>query len=380
MCKTLLICALIVAQVSLGDLNARIQHRRPRLQINQFRSKVTQPSKDEPQRRTFITALLAAEINYLEGLLADQNQSKKPRKPKTKPGKGSNQTKKPHHTPHVHATGQYQSSSKPEKFVSKLDPFYMIAAPDLTKESKISSDYEKPVETPVKTSIKTPEPATPSSPSSTKYGELDHYNLNSYLPPAPSSPVKESSYSPELTYELPPPPSPPAPPVTTYETPSPAPAYEAPVVSYEKPAPPPTYESLAPAPAPVLSYEAPVPAPAYEAPAYSTGEFEYRAPATTYQTPTPVKITPFTAYKPAETVTYEEPKPAPVSSYQSPVPVPAASYQTPEVVKPNAAPAETNQHPLTFFHSSQAEKVHDGGEWPTVYYNTFHGNEKSLIL
>jgi len=75
MYKTVLIFSLVLAQVSLGDFNARIQHRRPRFQNTQVRPRVNLPRKEQPQRRTFITALLAAEVQFLEGLLADQQTS-----------------------------------------------------------------------------------------------------------------------------------------------------------------------------------------------------------------------------------------------------------------------------------------------------------------
>ena len=72
----------------------------------------------------------------------------------------------------------------------------------------------------------------------------------------------------------------------------------------------------------------------------------------------------------------------------SPVLAPAPASYPP----PPPAPPSYNQHPHTFFHEAQAEKVHDksdaksaggnggGGEWPTVYYNTFEGSKKTLIL
>merc|ERR1711963_472289 len=100
----------------------------------------------------------------------------------------------------------------------------------------------------------------------------------------------------------------------------------------------------------------------------------------------------FTGYEP----NYEVPAPAPSNQPAAPAPVQNSepSYSSPEpeyklVIVPQpayAAPAASypapavNQHPHTFFHESQAQKVHDGGEWPTVYYNTFEGTKKTLIL
>jgi len=349
MYKLVLVLSVILAHVTLGDMNARFLHRRAGRQQRPHtitRTKASQRNKEEPQRRTFITALLAAEIQYLEGLLADQENSRNPPK-KHKPGK--TKAKKQHS--HKPASSQYQSSSAPQKYVSKLDPFYMIAAPDLTKETKSSNSYEAPTET------------------TTKYGELEHYNLKGYLPPAPSA--KKPVASEPLSYDLPqvtpytttttttPPPPPPS-----YQTPS-APAYSAPAPApYEAPAPAPAYAAPEPA------YEAPVPAPAYKEPeptyqqSYSAPSVEplYTAPASTYPSPqvsyAPAEPTPEVSYAPA----------APVVTYATPQPV--SSYKT----------ASSNSHPLTFFHDSQAEKVHDGGEWPTVYYNTFDSGKKTLIL
>jgi len=337
MYKTVFICSLILAQVSLGDFNARIQHRRPRFQNTQVRPRVNLPRKEKPQRRTFITALLAAEVQFLEGLLADQqtSASQQSTRQKVKPGK---------HHPHKlkKPSGPYQATSKPPKYVSKLDPFYMIAAPDLTKESPKAAEYEAPSED--------------TTATTSKYGELEHYNLKGYLPPPPVKSAYKAPAPVEYS-QPPPPPTTTAAPVTksystpAYEAPAPAPAYQpaAPAYqpaapAYEAPAPAPAYQPVAPTPAPVQSYK--------PEPSYSSPEPEYK-----------LVIVPQPAY-PVPAASY----PAPAASY--PAPVPAASYPAPAV----------NQHPHTFFHESQAKKVHDGGEWPTVYYNTFEGTKKTLIL
>lgn len=356
MYKILLVCSVILAQVSLGDFNARIQHRRPRFQNTQIRPRVNLPrKKEEPQRRTFITALLAAEVHFLEGLLADQQASSSQQSTRQKARPRPQKQTKP--------SGPYQASSKPPKFVSKLDPFYMIAAPDLTKESPKTAEYEAPSED--------------TSTTTSKYGELEHYNLKGYLPPPP--PPADSSYKAPAPVEYnqppPPPPSTTAAPLVTksystpaYEAPAPAPAYQPAAPSYEEPAPAPAYQPAAPsyeapAPAPAApSYEAPVPAPAYQPAAPS-----YEAPA------------PAPSYQPAAPAPVQNSEP----SYSSPEPeyklviVPQPAYAAPAASYP--APA-VNQHPHTFFHESQAQKVHDGGEWPTVYYNTFEGTKKTLIL
>merc|ERR1712203_606 len=81
---------------------------------------------------------------------------------------------------------------------------------------------------------------------------------------------------------------------------------------------------------------------------------------------------------------YEAPVPAP--AYVAPAPAPAPSYEAPAPAqyRPTAAtkelsPSPTNPNPHTFFHDAQAGAVHDT-EWPTVYYNTFQGNQATLIL
>merc|ERR1711936_1084712 len=287
---SLLTIATILAIISLGDSDARIQYRHPRYQrqTSQHAQKVGRKvSVDPPQRRTFISALLMAEVQFLEGLLADQQREAQKAKPR--PHKHS-KTHPAHKVKYQRPHKQVRPASPPKKYVSKLDPFRMLDAPDLSKEAPVTEKT-----------------------TTVKYGELEHYNLGSYLPPPPSD------YKPSL------PASPPAyqlPPVTT-EAPSyaPPPPPPPPPVKYVDPAPAPAYHQ------PLPAYEAPVKAPAYEAPV--------KAPA-----------------------------------YEAPVNAPA--YET-------ASTSNTNPHPHTFFHEAQAEKVHDG-EWPTVYYNTFQGNQKTLIL
>jgi len=227
-----------------------------------------------------------AEVQFLEGLLADQQREN---------GQAAKQRPHQHGQTPVHKI-KYQrphaavrKPSPPKKYVSKLDPFRMLDAPDLTKEAYKAPETEKT--------------------STVKYGELEHYNLGSYLPP-PASDYKPTSQDNQETYQLPP--------VTT----------EAPY------APPPT------SPPPPVKYLEPATAPAYQPP----------APA------------------------YHQP-PAPAPAYHQP-PAPAPAYEAP--TKSQSSPL-TNPHPHTFFHEAQAEAVHDG-EWPTVYYNTFQGNQKTLIV
>ena len=302
--NSLLILSIILAQISLGDFDARIPYRQPRYQRPshhshhhplQHRQKVSKVP-DKPKRRTFVAALLSAEVAFLEGILAEQQREaakkQKPRAPNhIHPGKIKYQ--RPH--------AVRKPPPAPPKYVSKLDPFRMIAAPDLSKEAPQTASYEAPV-----SSSEAPEaPEAPSPSTSTvKYGELEHYNLGGYLPPPPPPPPP-----PAAAYQ----PAPPPPPQPSYQLPPvtpQAPAYEPP----PPPPPPPQYK--------------PVAAPAYEAPA-----------------PAPAQYRPTAA----------------PSKELSP------------------SPTNSNPHPHTFFHDAQADAVHDG-EWPTVYYNTFQGNQATLIL
>lgn len=308
--------SLLVCQFSVGDCNARVRYPR---KVNHRAAPVR---KEQPQRRTFISALLMAEITYLEGLLADQQSGRKPSK---KPSSGKHQA---HKAPKQHpAKAQYQGPTRPEKYVSKLDPFHMIAAPDLTKE-KAKETTKETYDVPA------------AETTTNKYGELEHYNLKGYLPP-----LETETDTSQVT--------------DSYATPAPAPANTYQLV--QAPAAP-SYAAQE------FSYEAPAPAPAYSPPA--SPEPLYAAPASTY------------------------PAPQPEPAYKAPAAAPAPAY------KVEAAPPTSYQqhsHPLTFFHDAQASAVHETGsqgagaagadsaaagtgEWPTVYYNTFDGSKKTLIL
>ena len=312
---------LLLAHVSLARHHHHHRQLRPRPRL----PRLSQPEPQPPQRRTFITALLAAEVAYLEGLLADQQQ----KRPKQAPGNSLH-----HGGRKPKPAAQQPAASLPRpQYVPKLDPFYMLAPPDLTKESPKTESYAAP-EVPAPAPAYAPEVPAPAPVTTTsKYGELEHYNLGGYLPPVSApAPAAPAPYNP------PPPPPPNSYKIATTTT------------TTTTPPPPPTTQSYA-APAPVKSYK-------YKLAA---------APALAYPPPQP-------AYPPPKP-TYPVLAPAP-ASYPPPPP----------------APPSYNQHPHTFFHEAQAEKVHDksdaksaggnggGGEWPTVYYNTFEGSKKTLIL
>ena len=358
--KVLLLAGILLAHASLGDSNAghyrEAPRRRPRHQRVRPRLGAA-PVKVEPpaERRTFITALLAAEVAYLEGLLADQATQAS-----ANPGHHQRPT-----VQHKHKHSAPYQATKPVKYVSKLDPFYMIAAPDLTKEYPKTESYDAPKENPT-SSYAAPAVTTTTA----KYGELEHYNLGSYLPP----PAKVAPQ---------------------YEEPAPAPAYAPPPNSYQiatTTAPPPatttsykasdnSYVNLAP------SYEAPAPAPEYEQPAPT---YAQPAPAASPVQETKLVLVPNPSYAPGP------------SSYSLP---PAPSYAPRPPSYPAPKQPSYNLHPHTFFHDAQAAKVHDksdqledeigdnigsssnaapmvgsSGEFPTIFYNNLGGTSKNTLI
>lgn len=86
--------------------------------------------KKPAERRTFITALLAAEVAYLEGILSDRTQ------PRPRPSRRPTKPLQVHRSP-AHPIAQAHSQVPPvKKLVAKLDPFYMLDAPDLSGQVK----------------------------------------------------------------------------------------------------------------------------------------------------------------------------------------------------------------------------------------------------
>jgi len=357
--KALLLAGIVLAHVTLGDFNAGYyregpQQRRPRYQ--RLRPRLSPaPVKEEPaQRRTFITALLAAEVAYLEGLLSDQATGGNKQPAHHQRGKAVQHAHAHKHNS-VHHSAPYQAAAtKPVKYVSKLDPFYMIAAPDLTKESPKTDSYDAPKENPAST----PAYDAPAVTTTTaKYGELEHYNLGSYLPPPPAKPAPQ------------------------YDEPAPAPAYAPPPNSYQiatttTPPATTTKSYSAPTISYAPSYQQPAPAPAYENP----------APAPAYHKPAPTY---------GQTASAPETKLVLVPSY----PRPSPSYA------PGPPSYSYNQHPHTFFHDAQVSKVHDksdqveaeigdnvgsssnagpitgsNGDFPTIFYNNLGGSSKNTLI
>jgi len=340
------------------------------------------PVPQKAGRRT-ISALLQAEVDFLENILNTRTQPA-----------GKNKKRPVHHKPqHVHQKPVHQSHhhthppkttyhKKPEP---QLDPFIMLEAPDLS--SKPADNYDAPASTdnyvaPVKTetSYGAPEeveeyeaplptygayelvysgtvsPATtvkPTSPS--KYEETfvnigSSYSVGSPAPaPAPAAAQYHGAfevYKPAPSKGYLPPPSKPAP---AYSAPAAAPAYEAPAPApaYSAPAPAPAYSAPAPAPA----YSAPAPAPAYSAPTPA-----YSAPSPTpgrgYLPPSSKTAPSYSA--PAEAPAYEAPAPtysapayeAPASAPAYEAPLPTYSASAPAYETPTAAPAYSAPAPL----------------------------------
>jgi len=179
---------LVLASFASGDSNARINSNHPRLQ-----SKLTAPHTVRTQvpqrsnRRTFVTVLLAAEVAYLEGLLSKQNKKASKKNPKTKPSKpvhnhihSHNKVKHTHKQQHPTYAFKKATTTPKAKYVSKLDPFYMLAAPDLSAKSP---SYNVP-EAPPAASNKAPPAASYKAPQAASYkGPAVTEVAPSYAPP-----------------------------------------------------------------------------------------------------------------------------------------------------------------------------------------------------
>jgi len=414
----------IMAKLATGDSNARIQSRLtaphpPRLLVSKA-------VPDKPSRRTFVTAILAAEVAYLESLLSKQNQKKK-QKPKHPKGVSNHihRPKKVRPRPQKPAPAHEKPPSTTTEYVSKLDPFYMITAPDLSVKSESyksspAAEYSAPAPPPPPVTEVAPLPtygayqeykvvpsAAPQStekttekPSTTtlKYGDFELYQPKGYLPPSPPKKVakppaykapqkpepKPVTYRPKHSY-LPPTKKKPKtikphykpskgylPPVkqskpsyklpAKHQAPASPPKYKAPASPLKQKSPPPvTYR-------PVKGYLPPVKqstASSYKAPEQTSDAPEQKAPAPNTEIPkyeAPQEST--TSKKVTEGEAYE---------------APASTTTTIPVYKPSSPPPRAtynpNPHPHTFFHDAQAEKVHKG-DWPPIYYNSLHGTER----
>merc|ERR1712013_683425 len=162
----------------------------------------------EPVRtRRSITAFLAAEVLFLEGILAAQNTGKKNSVKKVKGRRPVNN--------HIHSTGVSKHSYPPPVRqdtrppaipsstttistttlpISQLDPFIMLTAPDLSRPKQGLQSYTDDIftETVVSSKSQDAKREVPLSYQQSKYGEYELYNPVIF---APSSESEELSTS-----------------------------------------------------------------------------------------------------------------------------------------------------------------------------------------
>ena len=426
-----LIVVLLVKLTSC-DSNARIQSTLTAPDPPRHFS--SHPAHDKPSRRTFVTAILAAEVAYLESLLSKQNQKKK-QKPKHLKSVSNNHIHRPKKV-RAQAPKPTPAYNKPvattTKYVAKLDPFYMITAPDLSVKSESHKpapvtelaplptygayqEYKATPSVPPKTTTVKPSTTTTYKPATTttlKYGDFELYQPKGYLPPTPPkkvadppsyvAPKKEEpkpvTYRPSHSY-LPPTNKKPK---TTKPKYKPSKGYLPPVKqskpSYEPPASPPKYQP----PASLPKYEPPASPPKYKPPPPSTYRPSkgYLPPVKqqkpSYKAPKPIDEAPKSEEPGSKAPKYEAPVPAPkyeapeettnakkveeVVAYEAPTTTTTKTTPGIPVYQPTTQPPPTykqnpNPHPHTFFHDAQAEKVHKG-EWPPIYYNSLHGTQR----
>ena len=176
----------------------------------------------EPVRtRRSITAFLAAEVLFLEGILAAQNTGKKNSVKKVKGRRPVNN--------HIHSTGVSKHSYPPPVRqdtrpptipssstttistttlpISQLDPFIMLTAPDLSRPKQGLQSYTDDIftETVVSSESQDTKREVPLSYQQSKYGEYELYNpvifaqssdseeLSTSTALAPSATIKNSS-------------------------------------------------------------------------------------------------------------------------------------------------------------------------------------------
>lgn len=389
------------AKFCYGDSDARIHSTL--IAPHPPRHLVSNSAPDKPSRRTFVTAILAAEVAYLESLLSKQNQKKK-QKPKHPKPVNNNHIHRPKKVrPHTPIPAHKKPASTAIKYVSKPDPFYMIRAPDLSYKAAPVTEvaplptygayqqYKAAPSVPPKTTEK---PTYKPSTSTLKYGDFELYQPTGYLPPSPASPPisaapqkqeqKPVTYRPSYSY-LPPTNKKPKTSKPNYK---PSKGYLPPVkqskASYEAPATPPKYK---PPPAstyrPSKGYLPPIKqnepqekdpqtnseAPKSEAPAKKAPKYEAPIPAPKYEAPLPGTEAPKASYETTSSKKVEEVTTSTTTTAGIPVYNPTTT-QPPATYKQNP-----NPHPHTFFHDAQAEKVHKG-EWPPIYYNSLHGAQR----
>jgi len=408
-------------------------HRRARVSASPRPSRAfrqppvaAQSSQSQPpaERRTFITVLLAAEVAYLEGLLATrlaESAAKEERK------------KKPRHAPrptevvHLHPASRqpYAQAAPPvtEKYVSQLDPFFMLDAPDLSaggpsqgyevgpnQRIEVEEDsgyqlihqaapeptyappspqptygafplYSGPAEAQIVTAgptTTTPAPVvledsnhpTPAprkrlvrGHSRGNWGDFELYHPGGYLPAQPSQPRKQRELSKkEKAFKKEFKAAPARAEVKEKKKPTGKPIKKEQKIEYN------------------LVYR-PSPAVAPPSPSSPTSTLRGSPSSKTSTAYRGGSSPPITTYKPIvhKVKTSSHPRPDSATPSKKPrtaatptrggniIPTRGSILIGPKRQKTSAPPL----HPHTFFHEEQAKQVHKG-DWPPVYYNSIH--------
>lgn len=142
----------------------------------------------EPVRtRRSITAFLAAEVLFLEGILAAQNSKKntvknvngrRPVNNHIHPSSGSKHTYPPPVRQDIRPPTTSPTTSTTTLPISQLDPFIMLAAPDLSRPKKGLQSYTDDIftETLVTSETQDTKREVPLAFQQSKYGEYELYN------------------------------------------------------------------------------------------------------------------------------------------------------------------------------------------------------------
>merc|ERR1719266_61301 len=107
---------------------------RPSRAFRQPPTATGQSSQAQPpaERRTLLTVFLAAEVAYLEGILASSLLDKAQKEERKKKRQAQRITEAHQHPAHPRQPYAQAAAPVTEKYVSQLDPFFMLDAPDLS--------------------------------------------------------------------------------------------------------------------------------------------------------------------------------------------------------------------------------------------------------
>jgi len=107
---------------------------RPSRAFRQPPTATGQSSQAQPpaERRTLLTVFLAAEVAYLEGILASSLLDKAQKEERKKKRQAQRITEAHQHPAHPRQPYAQAVAPVTEKYVSQLDPFFMLDAPDLS--------------------------------------------------------------------------------------------------------------------------------------------------------------------------------------------------------------------------------------------------------